>query len=96
MVYEIKPAEVICQFDAKGNIIPILCRVFDEEDIKQTFKIKSYKKPLMRKRNERDCTGRPYSVPYMMDFTCKIEILGMEKIITLKYLIEKSEWKILY
>lgn len=96
MACEIKPAEVVCQFDAKGNIIPILCRVLDEEDIKQTFKIKSYKKPLMRRRNERDYTGRAYSVPYIMDFVCKIEVSGTEKNIILKYLIEKSEWKILY
>ena len=92
-----KPAEVICQFK-NGEIIPIRFRIEDEFKEWQTFTVQKYKpakKQLETHRAYHDIGGK-FQIPNMLEYDCKIEVLGIEKIVQLRYFINECQWKVVY
>lgn len=92
-----KPAEVICQFK-NGEIIPIRFRVEDEFKEWQTFTVQKYKpaKRQLEARRAYHDIGGTFQVPNMLEYDCKIEVLGIEKTVQLRYFINECQWKIVY
>lgn len=95
-MHAIEPVEVICQFTPDGKIIPIKFKMMDAEKTFQVFSIKSYRYPSIYTKEHDSYYGRPFHTRNILDFDCKIEVFGAEKVIRLRYFVNKMEWKILY
>ena len=88
-----QPVDVICQFCRDGSIIPLKLRVQDEEQVYQTYTIKSYK-TLMS--NTITLPSEQIVTSNMVRFDCKIEVFGMERRIILHYNKSQLMWNVYY
>lgn len=95
-MHAIEPVEVICQFTPDGKIIPIKFKMMDKEKIYQEYSIRSYRNPSIYNKKQDGYFDRPFSTSNILDFDCKIEVFGVEKVVRLRYFVNKMEWKILY
>ena len=76
--------------------MPIKFKIENEEKVSQVFSIKSYRQPSIYIKEQDVYFGRPFQTKSILDFDCKIEVFGTEKVIILRYFADKMEWKIMY
>lgn len=80
----LKPIEVVASFSKDGQICPLRFRVITDETGYSTVYINS----ISRRRRER--TGKTFIDIY----TCTGQVLGIEKLLELKYEISSGEWSL--
>lgn len=92
-MYKRDDIDVICQHNSDGSIIPLRIRFCDEDSIIKTYAIQSYK------AEQSTTTLLPngvYVTKHIKRFTCRLEVFGMKKEITLLYNTNLLKWTMCY
>jgi len=84
--------DVICQHTRDGKIIPLKIRVKDEDGEFQSFTIQGYR-DLTRSGRYMLGNGIEVSGCSIYTYKCKINVLGVEKIITISYYANDNVWR---
>lgn len=82
-------ADIICQFNAEGKIIPLKVRIYQDEQ--QEFKILSYKEKY-RHLEYRQGFMKDYQLASQIQYSCKVNAKGVEKEVCLRYYVGEMCW----
>ena len=85
--------DVICQHNKDGTIYPLRIRIQDEENVYQTYNIKSSKELGLKSFL---LPSEIVVTTEIMRFECKIEVFGQDKRVVLHYNKSKAKWYIFY
>lgn len=90
-----READVICQHNRDGTIIPLKVRIRDDDGESQTYSIKSYKE-LSTNGDFKLPNGVCLSGRHLWAFECKIQVFDFLKRIRLFYNALDGCWKALF
>lgn len=88
-----RDADVICQHNKDGTIIPLKIRIKDDDGESQTYFIKSYK-DLSTNGDFVLPNGVGISGRHLWSFECKIQVFNLLKRIRLFYNTVDGRWKV--
>ena len=89
---ESKAADVICQHNCDGGIIPLKIRITDDDGEFQTYKIKAYKN--LTHCSKSTLSSETNLIDHIWKFECKIEVFGRERRINLMYNAYDNKWRV--
>lgn len=92
---EVRDADVICQHNQDGTIIPLKVRIRDDDGEPQIYSVKSYKE-LSTNGTFRLPNGDGFSGRHLWAFECQIQIFDLRKRIRLFYNAMDGCWKALF
>lgn len=88
-----RDADVICQHNKDGTIIPLKIRIKDDDGESQTYSIKSYK-DLSTNGDFVLPNGVNVSRRHLWSFECKIQVFDLLKRIRLFYNAADGCWRV--
>ena len=83
--------DMICEFRADGDIIPLRFRIQDEEGEYHTFSVREYR-DLSHKGTYTTGDG-VFVTNNTLVFECRIDVLGSQKTVRLYYDVNRSRWR---
>ena len=88
-----KIVDVIALFKRDGSIIPMRLQLVDEDGMEQAFTIKGYYVSNDYYHNWKKNEDK-INLDTVIQYTCKIEVLGIIKSINLLYFTKSGFWKL--
>ncbi len=88
----IEEVDVICQYKADGEIIPIKFRFMNDDGLYEEYTVKGYR-TIERKMSQTTSDGI-YVIPDDRIFECKIEILNISKVVRLYFSTRTVKWRL--
>lgn len=86
-------ADVICQHNQDGTMIPLKIRILDEDGERQTYVVRAYKDLTVYGNSGK--TELVTTKNHIWTFECKILVFHQEKRIRMTYNAYENSWRIL-